>query len=73
MIKNVYICNTKNRFKTYNVNILEKIKTRKREKEMNNNYIMEVIKEAEEDLANGRKTYTLEEFEERMEQIYGKL
>ncbi len=36
-------------------------------------YIMNAIKEGEEYLANGGKTYTLEEFEEEMDKEYGKI
>ena len=34
-------------------------------------YIMNAIREAEEDLANGGKTYTLAESKKTMEQLYG--
>lgn len=38
--------------------------------EMYKQYVINAIKEAEEDIANGGKTYTLEEYRERMKQLY---
>ncbi len=71
MIKQLYISDTKNVFKTYKASILKKIKLKKKGNEMYREYIMNAIKEGEEYLANGGKTYTLEESKKRMEQLYG--
>lgn len=73
MIKQLSIGSTKKIFKTYKANILKKIQLKKKGDEMYREYIMNAIKEAEEYLANGGKTYTLEEFEEEMEKKYGKI
>lgn len=71
MIKQLSIGSTKNIFKTYKANILKKIQLKKKGDEMYKSYIMNAIREAEEDIANGGKTYTLEESKKRMEQLYG--
>lgn len=34
-------------------------------------YIKNAIREAEEHLENGEKTYTLEEYRERLKELYG--
>ncbi len=73
MLKQLSMNRTKCIFKTYKANILKKIELKKKGDEMYKEYLMNAIREAEEDLANGGKTYTLEEFEERMEQLYGKI
>ncbi len=73
MIKQLSIGNKSNVFKTYKANILKKIQLKKKGDEMYREYIMNAIREAEEDIANGGKTYTLEEFEEEMEKLYGEI
>lgn len=71
MLKQLSINSTKGIFKTYKANILKKIELKKKGDEMYREYIMNAIREAEEDLANGGKTYTLEESKKRIEQLYG--
>lgn len=71
MLKQLSINNSKNVLKTYKANILKKIELKKRGDVMYKEYITNAIKEGEEYLANGGKTYTLEESKKRMEQLYG--
>lgn len=71
MLKQLSINNSKSVFKTYKANILKKIELKKRGDVMYREYIMNAIKEGEEYLVNGGKTYTLEESKKRMEQLYG--
>lgn len=71
MLKQLSINSTKGIFKTYKANILKKIELKRKGDEMYREYIMNAIREAEEDLANGGKTYTLEEYEKEMERLYG--
>ena len=73
MIKQLSISNKKNILKTYKANILKHIQLKKKGDEMYREYIMNAIKEAEEDIAKGGKTYTWEEFEEEMEKLYGEI
>ena len=73
MLKQLSINSSKGIFKTYKANILKKIELKKKGDEMYREYIMNAIREAEEDLANGGKTYTWEEFEEEMEKIYSEM
>ncbi len=71
MLKQLSINSSKGIFKTYKANILKKIELKKKGDEMYREYIMNAIREAEEDLANGGKTYTLAESKKTMEQLYG--
>lgn len=73
MLKQLSINSSKGILKTYKANILKKIELKKKGDEMYKEYIMNAIKEGEEYLANGGKTYTLEEFEEEMDKEYGKI
>lgn len=73
MLKQLSINNPKGVFKAYKANILRKIQLKKKGDEMYREYIMNSIREAEEYLANGGKTYTLEEFEEEMEKMYDEM
>lgn len=71
MLKQLSINNSKNVFKTCKANILKRIELKKKGDVMYKENITNAIKEGEEYLANGGKTYTLEESKKRMEQLYG--
>lgn len=73
MLKQLSISNAKGIFKTYKANILKKMELKKKQDEMYKSYIMNAIREAEEDIENGGTTYTLKEFEEEMEKLYGEI
>lgn len=70
MLKQLSINSSKRIFKTYRANILKKIELKKKGDEMYREYIMNAIREGEEYLANGGKTYTLEEYKKEMERLY---
>lgn len=55
----------------FKANLYEQIQNKKIGDELYNRYVMNAIREAEEDIANGGKTYTLEEYRERMRELYG--
>lgn len=61
MLKQLSINNSKNVFKTCKANILKRIELKKKGDVMYKENITNAIKEGEEYLANGGKTYTLEE------------
>lgn len=71
MLKQLSINSSKGIFKTYKANILKKIELKKKGDELYREYLMKAIREGEEYLAKGGKTYTLEESKKRMEQLYG--
>ena len=58
---------TKNPIKTFKAKIYNKIMLYKKMNEEYDNYIYNAIMEAEESLARGERTYTLEEFEQIMD------
>lgn len=71
MIKQISIRSPKSIIGTFRANLCEKIRNKKVEDELYKRYVMNAIREAEEDIANGGRTYTLEEYKERMRQLYG--
>ncbi len=71
MLRQLSINSSKGIFKTYKANILKKIELKRKGDEMYKEYIMNAIREGEEYLANGGKTYTLEEYKKEMERLYG--
>lgn len=71
MLKQISLKSCKSLIGTFKESINERILKKKIGDELYNQYIMNAIKEAEEDIANGGKTYTLEEYKERMKKLYG--
>lgn len=71
MLNQISLKSYKNRVGTFKESINEKILKKKIEDKLYTQYIMDAIKEAEENIANGGKTYTLEEYRERMRELYG--
>ncbi len=71
MLNQILLKSYKNRVGTFKESINEKILKKKIEDKLYTQYIMDAIKEAEENIANGGKTYTLEEYRERMRELYG--
>ncbi len=70
MIKQISLRSPKSIIGTYKANLYEKIRNKKVEDELYKRYIMNAIREAEEDIANGGRTYTLEEWQELMRSEY---
>ena len=71
MLKQVSVKSYKNIVGTFKESIKEKMLKKKIGDELYMQYIMNAIREAEEDIANGGKTYTLEEYRERLREKYG--
>lgn len=71
MIKQVSLKNYKSIFGVFKENLQEKKLRKKIGDELYMQYIKNAIREAEEHLANGGKTYTLEEYRERLRKLYG--
>ena len=71
MIKQISMRNSKTLIGTFKANIYKKLQNKKLGDKMYMEYVMNAIREAEEEIANGGKTYTLEEYCERMKQLYG--
>jgi len=71
MLKQITIKNTKSLIGNFKANIINNIQNKKLADKMYMHYVMNEIKEAEEDIANGGKTYTLEEYRERLRENYG--
>lgn len=71
MLKQISLKNYKNIVGTFKESIEEKILKKKIGDELYMQYVKNAIKEAEEHLANGGETYTLEEYRERLKNLYG--
>ena len=71
MLKQVSLKSYKSIFGVFNENIQEKRLRKKIGDELYMQYIKNAIREAEEDIANGGKVYTLEEYRERIRELYG--
>ena len=71
MLKQISLKNCKSLIGSFKESINERIPKKKIGDELYNQYVMNAIKEAEENLTNGGKTYTLEEYKERMKKLYG--
>lgn len=71
MLNQILLKSYKNRVGNFKESINEKILKKKIEDKLYTQYVMNAIKEAEENIANGGKTYTLEEYRERMRELYG--
>lgn len=71
MIKQISLKRYKSIFGIFKENIQEKRLKKKIGDELYMQYIKNAIREAEEHLANGGKTYTLEEYRERLKELYG--
>lgn len=71
MLKQVSLKSCKNIVGTFKEGINEKILKKKIEDKLYIQYVIDAIKEAEENIAKGGKTYTLEEYRERMKELYG--
>ena len=71
MLKQISLKNYKNIVGTFKESIEEKILKKKIGDELYMQYVKNAIQEAEEHLANGGKTYTLEEYRERLRKLYG--
>lgn len=71
MIKQITLKNSKNIARIFKDKIQEKMLKKRIEDEMYMQYVKNAIKEAEEHIANGGKTYTLEEYRERIRDRYG--
>ncbi len=70
MLKQVSLKNYKSIVGTFKESIGEKILKKKLGDELYMQYVKNAIREAEEHLANGGKTYTLEEYRERLRRLY---
>lgn len=70
MLKQISLKNSKGIIGTFKESIQEKILKKKIEDEMYMKYVKNAIREAEENIANGGKTYTLEEWQELMRREY---
>ncbi len=71
MLKQVSLKSYKSIFGIFKENIQEKRLKKKIGDELYMQYIKNAIREAEEHLENGEKTYTLEEYRERLKELYG--
>lgn len=71
MLKQVSLKNYKNIVGIFKESIQEKMLKKRIGDELYMQYVKNAIKEAEEDIANGGKTYTLEEYRERLREKYG--
>ncbi len=71
MLKQVSLKSYKSIFGVFKENIQEKRLRKKIGDELYMQYIKNAIREAEEDIANGGKVYTLEEYRERIRELYG--
>ena len=69
--ENMLLKKAKGMFMMFKENVQTKRLKKKIEDELYMKYIKEAIREAEEDIANGGKTYTLEEYRELMRERYG--
>jgi len=69
MVKQISMKNSKNIIGTFKANIYDKMK-KKLEDKLYMQYIMKAIEEAEHDIENGGKTYTLEEWQAKMRRDY---
>lgn len=70
MLKEISLKNYKNMVGTFKESIQEKILKKKIGDELYMQYVKNAIREAEEDIANGGKLYTLEEYRERIRKLY---
>ncbi len=70
MVKQISLRNNKSMVGTFKDKIQEKMLKKKIEDEIYMQYVKNAIREAEEHLANGAKTYTLEEWQEEMRRRY---
>lgn len=70
MIKQISLKNPRSLIGTFKINLFQKIKNKRLADEAYKRYVMNAIKEAEDDIANGGKTYTLEEWQELMRRRY---
>lgn len=71
ILKQISLKNYKNIVGTFKESIEEKMLKKKIGDELYMQYVKNAIQEAEEHLANGGKTYTLEEWQELMRERYG--
>lgn len=71
MLKQVSLKSYKNAVGIFKEDIHNKILKKKMEDQLYTQYVMSAIKEAEKNIKNGGKTYTLEEYRERMRKLYG--
>ena len=71
MLKQISLKNSGSLIGTFKARIYQKIRYKKLGDEMYMQYIKDAIREAEEDIANGGKTYTLEEWQQLMREKYG--
>lgn len=71
MLKQISLKNYKNIVGTFKESIEEKMLKKKIGDELYMQYVKNAIQEAEKHLANGGKTYTLEEWQELMRERYG--
>ena len=71
MLKQVSLKNCKNVVRVFKDSVEEKMLKKKIEDAVYMRYVMNAIQEAEENIANGGKTYTLEEYRERIRNRYG--
>ena len=71
MLKQISLKNYKNNVGTFKESVEEKILKKKIGDELYMQYVKNAIQEAEDHLANGGKTYTLEEYRERLRKLYG--
>ncbi len=71
MIKQTTLRKNKNIVGVFKDKISKKILKKKIEDEMYMQYVKNAIQKAEEGIANGEKTYSLEEYRERLRQKYG--
>lgn len=71
MLRQVSLKSCKSIIGTFKENFQGNILKRKIEDELYKQYIKNAIQEAEEYLANGGETYTLEEWQELMREKYG--
>lgn len=71
MLKQITLKSPKSILGTFKANLYEHIQNKKIGDEMYKRYVMNAIREAEEHIANGGKTYTLEEYKEMMRSRYG--
>lgn len=70
MLKQITLKSPKSIIGTFKAKLYEHIQNKKIGDEMYKRYVMNAIREAEEHIANGGKTYTLEEWQEMMRRRY---
>ncbi len=71
MLKQISLKNYKNIVGNFKENIQGKILKKKIGDKLYMQYVKNAIREAEEDIENGGKLYTLEEYRERIRKLYG--